>query len=141
MMFFIPMNVHNELFDGVRQLRWQHLSPVVRLSCKMSIRLLSSLIFLWYPTPFSPLVVRFGDVDVFLFPDSKTSLAQWLQLALACQQWANEVYRLVYQTDVISVAIQSSLQLDTFTSDHCSIDTVAPSCDHYCIDIRYSSAI
>ena len=26
---FIPMNVHNELFNGVRQLRWQHLSPVV----------------------------------------------------------------------------------------------------------------
>ena len=28
-MCFIPMNVHNELFNGVRQLRWQHLSPVV----------------------------------------------------------------------------------------------------------------
>ena len=27
-MCFIPMNVHNELFYGVRQLRWQHLSPV-----------------------------------------------------------------------------------------------------------------
>ena len=24
--------------------------------------------------------------------------SHWLQLALACQQWANEVYRLVYQT-------------------------------------------
>ena len=28
-MCFIPMNVHNELLNGVRQLRWQHLSPVV----------------------------------------------------------------------------------------------------------------
>ena len=28
-MCFIPMNVHNELFNGVRQLRWRHLSPVV----------------------------------------------------------------------------------------------------------------
>ena len=28
-MCFIPMNVHNELFNGVLQLRWQHLSPVV----------------------------------------------------------------------------------------------------------------
>ena len=28
-MCFIPMNVHNELFNGVRQLRWQHLSSVV----------------------------------------------------------------------------------------------------------------
>ena len=25
----IPMNVHNALFNGVRQLRWQSLSPVV----------------------------------------------------------------------------------------------------------------
>ena len=28
-MCVIPMNVHHELFSGVRQLRWQHLSPVV----------------------------------------------------------------------------------------------------------------
>ena len=27
-MCFIPMNVHNELFNGVRQLRWQQLLPV-----------------------------------------------------------------------------------------------------------------
>ena len=27
-MCFIPMNVHIELFNGVRQLRWQHLSPL-----------------------------------------------------------------------------------------------------------------
>ena len=35
---FIPMNVHNELFNGVRQLRWQHLSPVVS-TFSTSIRL------------------------------------------------------------------------------------------------------
>ena len=40
-MFFIPMNVHNELFNGVRQLRWQLLSPVVS-TFSTSIRLLSS---------------------------------------------------------------------------------------------------
>ena len=38
---FIPMNVHNELFNGVRQLRWQHLSPVVS-TFSTSIRLVSS---------------------------------------------------------------------------------------------------
>ena len=27
-MGFIPMNVHNQLFNGVRQLRWQYHSPV-----------------------------------------------------------------------------------------------------------------
>ena len=35
------MNVHNELFNGVRQLRWQNLSPVVS-TFSTSIRLLSS---------------------------------------------------------------------------------------------------
>ena len=40
-MCFIPMNVHAELFNGVRQLRWQHLSPVVS-TFSTSIRLLSS---------------------------------------------------------------------------------------------------
>ena len=75
-MCFIPMNVHNELFNGVRQLRWQHLSHVVS-TFSTSIRLLSSFfikhctlppsfslflsisvhrplsLFLWYPIPFS----------------------------------------------------------------------------------------
>ena len=34
------MKVHNELLNGVRQLRWQHLSPVVS-TFSTSIRLLS----------------------------------------------------------------------------------------------------
>ena len=40
-MCFIPTNVHNELFNGVRQLRWRHLPPVVS-TFSTSIRLLSS---------------------------------------------------------------------------------------------------
>ena len=40
-MCFIPMNIHNEQFNGVRQLRWQHLSPVVS-TFSTSNRLLSS---------------------------------------------------------------------------------------------------
>ena len=40
-MFFIPINVHNELFDGVRQRRWQHISLVVS-TCSTSNRLVSS---------------------------------------------------------------------------------------------------
>ena len=35
------MNVHNELFNGVRQPRWQHFSPVVS-TFSTFIRLLSS---------------------------------------------------------------------------------------------------
>ena len=38
---FIPMNVHNELLNGVRQLRWRHLLPVVS-TFSTFIRLLSS---------------------------------------------------------------------------------------------------
>ena len=67
-MCFIPMNVHNELFNGVRQLRWQHLSPVVstfstsiRLSFSFFIKhcvlppsfSLSFCLFLWYLVSFS----------------------------------------------------------------------------------------
>ena len=63
-MCFIPMNVHNELLNGVCQLRWQHLSPVVS-TFSTSIRLLSSFfikhcilppsfsLFLLYPILFS----------------------------------------------------------------------------------------
>ena len=81
---FIPMNEHNELFNGVRQLRWQHSSPVVS-AFSTSIRLLSSSFFIqhcifhsrfFYPALLSLSVVphpvflisglslRFGDVDV-----------------------------------------------------------------------------
>ena len=32
-MWFIPMNIHNEQFNGVRQLRCQHHTPVVSTFC------------------------------------------------------------------------------------------------------------
>ena len=41
-MCFILMNIHNEQFNGVRQLRWQHLTPVVS-TFSTSNRLLSFL--------------------------------------------------------------------------------------------------
>ena len=85
-MCFIPMNVHNELFNGVRQLRWRHLSPVAS-TCSTSIRLLSSFFIIIALHPYclslsihmslslsvvshpvfliSGLSQRFGDVDVF----------------------------------------------------------------------------
>ena len=90
---FIPINVHNELFNGVRQLSWQHLSPVVS-TFSTSIRLLSSffintasylpLSLSFCPSVFLSLSVvphtvflitglslRFGDVDFFYFLHSK----------------------------------------------------------------------
>ena len=53
-MCFIPMKVHNELFNGVHQLRRRHLSPVVS-TFSTSIRLLSSffIIALHPPSLFS----------------------------------------------------------------------------------------
>ena len=78
-MCFIPMNIHNDQFNGVRQLRWQHLSPF-----STSNRLLSSF-FIKHcilPTSFSlslsvvphpvflvsGLSLLFGDVGVFFLP-------------------------------------------------------------------------
>ena len=71
---FIPINVHNELFSGVRRLRWQHLSPAVSkkyfilpfhkalhpsslfLSLSVHLTLLS-----FCGTPISGLSLQFGD--------------------------------------------------------------------------------
>ena len=94
-MCFIPMNVHNELFNGVRQLRWQHVSPVVSKFSKSIILLSSFFIKHCIPSPYfslflflclsslsvvphpvfliSGLSLRFGDVDV-LFLQSKVLL-------------------------------------------------------------------
>ena len=75
-MCFVAINVHNELFNGVRQLMCQHLSPVFStfstflnilsflfistassLPISLSFCPSDSLLFLWYPIPFSQLVV------------------------------------------------------------------------------------
>ena len=82
-MCFIPMNVHNELFNGVRQLRWRHqvLSPVVStfstsillfhialhpLFLSLSVHMSLSLSVVLHPVfLISGLSLRFGDVDVF----------------------------------------------------------------------------
>ena len=70
------MNIHNELFNGVRQLRWQHLSPVVstfstsnRLSSSFFIKhctLFLSLSVVSHPVVLiTGLSLLFGDVAVF----------------------------------------------------------------------------
>ena len=80
-MCFIPTNIHNELFNGVRQLKWQHLSPVVS-TFSTSFRLLSSFFIKHSILPpsyclsslsvvphpvflISGLSMRIGDVNVF----------------------------------------------------------------------------
>ena len=64
-MCFIPMNTHNEQFNGVHQTAQIaiHLSPAVSIFSTSSffikhcILFLSPFLFLWYPIPFSQLVV------------------------------------------------------------------------------------
>ena len=94
-MCFIPMNVHNELVNGVRQLRWQHLSPVVST---LSINIISQAFMLIFHDRLHPsfsfflyvvlhpvflisgLSLRFGDVDVF-FLQSKVLCSLTLSLS------------------------------------------------------------
>ena len=134
-MFFIPVNVHKELFNGVRQLRWQHLSLVVS-TFSTSIRLLSSFFIkhCTLPLPFlslflsiclyslsvvphpvfltSGLSLRFGDVDVF-----------FLQSKVLC-------------SSTHSLSSESNFHTDTVvpSSDHCRAEAVLPPSDHYCIE-------
>ena len=71
-MLFIPMNVNNELFNGVRQLRWQHLSPEVSTFSHEALHPPSAFLSLSVVGGLSQPVFlirglssRFGDVDVF----------------------------------------------------------------------------
>ena len=109
----IPMNVHNELFNGVRQLRWQHLSPVVS-TFSTSIRLLSS-VFLISGLSCSLEILMFFTVRHIQYPVNPSSYH--------------------FHTGAV---VPSSDHCRTGTvlppSDHYCIDIVAPSSDHYCID-------
>ena len=69
-MCFFPMNVHNEVFNGVRKLRWQHLSPVVSTasSLPLSLSFCPSVSLSVVPNPVSlikDLSLQLGDVGVF----------------------------------------------------------------------------
>ena len=68
-MCFIPMNVQHELFNGVHQLRWQHLSHVVS-SFSTSIRLLSSFFYkaLHPPSIFLSLSICLSSLSVVSHP-------------------------------------------------------------------------
>ena len=121
------MSVHNELFNGVRQLRWQHLSPVVSTFSTISIRLLSSFFIKHciHPPSFCPthpvflicgLSLRFVDVGVFFLQSKVCS------------------YAVVPSSDHCRTEIVLS------PSEHYCVETVAPSGDHYCIDIVVPSS-
>ena len=136
------MNVHNELFNGVRQLRWQHLSPLAStffyiyqafillfhkaplpLSLSLFLSICLSLSFSVVPHPFflnSGLSLRFGDVDVF-FLQSKVLCSYTHSLVNPSSDH--------FHTDAVVPS-----------SDHCRTETVLPPSDHYCIDIVVPSS-
>ena len=155
-MCLIPMNVHTELFNGVHQLRWQHLSPVVS-TFSTSNRLLSSFFIQHCTLPpsfslflslclsslsmvlhlvflISGLSLLFGDVGVF-FLQSKVFFAV-RHIHYPVNPSSDH-----FHTDAV---VPSSEHCRSATvlppSDHYCINTVAPSGDHYRIDIVVSSS-
>ena len=144
------MNVHNELFNGVRQLKWQHLSSAVatfstsiRLSSNcfikhflaLSAHLSLSLSGVLHPVfLISGLSLRFGDVDVFLWNPKLVAVRHIHYPANPSSDH--------FHTDAV---VPSSDHCRTKTvlppRDHYFIETVAPSGDHYGIDIVVSVCI
>ena len=155
---FIPMNVHNGLFNGVSQLRWQNLSPVVS-TFSTSIRLLYSF-FIKHcilPPSFCPSVhLTLSVIPHPVFLISGLSLRLEMLMFSSCNP---KFFAVTTDLKLRSVAVThihypmnpSSDNFDTDAvvppSDHCrteavpppsdhyDIDTVSPSGDHYCIDI------
>ena len=138
-MCFIPMNIHNEQFNGVRHIRWQQVSPLVSTFSTSSNRLLSSFfvkrcilppaLSLWYPIPFSKCVV---------FP----CCLEMLMFLLAIQSFfAVNPSSDHFPTDAV-VPPSDHYRTETVLppSDHCCIETVASCGDHYCIDIGVPSS-
>ena len=122
-MCFIQMNVHKELFNGVRQLRWQHLSPVVSIFSAY-IHLLSTF-FIKHcilPPSFSLfLSICISSLSVVLHP----------------------VFLIVVFPCGLEMLMFSSCNPKFFavrhihypvkpSSDHFHTDTVVPSSDHSC---------
>ena len=127
----------NYLFNGVCQLRWQHLLPVVS-TFSTSIRLLTSffikhciLPLLEYPSCFH---------NLWSFP---AVWRCWCSKFFAVRHILYPMNSSNYHFHTGAV-VPSSDHCRTEAvlppSDHYCIETVAPSGDHYCIDI-YSSAI
>ena len=132
-MCFIPMNVFNELFNGVRQLRWQYISPVVS-TFSTYIGLLSSFfikhcillpsfcpsvaLFLWYSIPFSELGVFPWGLEMLMFSFGNPKFFAVRHIHYPVNPSSDH-----FHTDAVVPS-----------SDHCLTKTVLPPCDHYCIE-------
>ena len=107
--------------NGVCELRWQHISPVVS-TFSTSIRLLSSFfikhcilptsfsLFLWYPIPFSLLVVFPCGLEMLMFSSCKPKFFAVRHIHYRCYP-------------------------GNPSSDHFHNNAVVPPSDHYCFDL------
>ena len=125
-MCFIPMNVRNELFIGVRQLRWQHLSPVVS-TFSTSIRLLSSF-FIKHSLPLS---LAFCPLSLFSFCGTPSRfLISGLSLRFSsCNQKFFAVRNIHYPVNTSSDHFHTDAVVPS--SDHCRTQGVLPPSGHY----------
>ena len=132
-MCFIPMNVHNELFNCVRQLRWQHLSPVVST---FSTSIWSGC----YPSfsystasPFSPSFCPYVSISLSVVPHP-VFLISGLSCGLEMLMFSSCKPKFFAVDYFNTGAVVPS-------SDHCRTEIVLPPSDHNCIESWDSSAI
>ena len=126
---FIPKNVHHKLFNGVRQLRWQHLSPVVT-TFSTSIRPLSS--FFTKPSILPPsfsfsvhLSLSFGGTPVFLISGLSLQFGDVDVFFLQSKFFA--VRHIHYPVNPSSDHFHTDAVVPP--SDHCRTETVLPPID------------
>ena len=147
-MCFIPMNIQNELFNCVRQLRRQHLSYVVS-TFSTSIRLLSPF-FIKHcilPPSFSLfLSLCLSSRSVVPHPVILISGLEMLMLS-SCNPKFFAVRNVHCPGNTTSPSDHFYTDAVMPSSDHCRTqaimppsghyctETVAPSSEHYCIDI------
>ena len=137
-MCFLPMNVHNKLFNGVRQLRWRHISPVVS-TFSTSIRLLSSFFIIALHPPFLSLYVHMSlslsvvPHPVFLINGLPCGLE--MLMFSSCNPKFFAVRHIHYPVNPSNVYCHTDAVVPS--SDHCRTEIVLPPSDHYCIDSRF----
>ena len=130
-MCFIPMNIHNEQFNGVRQLRWQHITPVVS-TLSTTNRLLSFFFIKHYILPPSLFLSFCGTPSRFhnllvVFPGCLKML-----MFSSCNSKFFPVKHIHYPVNLSSDHFHTDAVVPS--SDHCRTETVLPPSEHYCIE-------
>ena len=130
-MCFIPMNVHNELVYGVRQLRWQHVSLVVS-TFSTSIAFILLFHKALHP-PSLPLSVQLSlSLSVVPHPVFLILVIPCGLEMLMCSS-CNPMFFAVRHIHYPANRPFSHWCSSPTYSDHCRTETVLPTSDHYWI--------